>query len=321
MVMPLVLLVTASLIIALFCIETEIKVKGALDRTAAELSLISPAGILLSRQDIDPESDSQVVAAINQMLREISPDANLESVLSDLTLDLVSSAVIGDLLQKRLDYWLAESWSGQPGWAGRLGSRRLFLDWQVSRQQLYLCLSYDLVTPVGTFVRHTLAVVPLWIGQNSRSDEGDEEEIWQLDNFSRGRRFRQLYGANLPDDFPVIASFSAGEAVMIKSIDLTAPTYKSEHEVRRTICRMIDDLSAFMGAQYVRSDQQVSITAESIKSRRLLLIIPENSRQSWLSNLLSEVAGYAEACSVILDVVSHGTSLRWQDIGDARPTG
>lgn len=319
-VMPMTMLLLAGLIMVLLGIEADIKVKGSLDRTASELSLLGPAAGLAESLDlfggtasagsagsISDDDISEYAATLNNIFE----DSTLKELTGDLMLDISTTAVLGNLVQKRLDYWLGEAWSGQPGWFSVLGHRSLYLDWQISKNRLWLCLSYDLFTPFGPVTRHALSVVPLWIGAGQETS-AQEEEIWLLDNFSRGKKFREIYGANLPGDFPVIASFQDGEAIMIKSIDLTAPSYHSLDAAAEEIMAMIDKLAAFQGASVSRQGRLFVISPEQIDSRRLLVIIPSNSPENGLSDQLSDLEAYANACQCIFQVVRHGVSTRYQ---------
>lgn len=341
-ILPVVLLAAGIVVWLLQGIEAEIKLKGALDRTAAELSLISPLCDLLNQnvsaaddqaqdiqpQDIQPQDDQTYLSLwldlsgsslstgeLAAMMKELWPEAELQAFLSDAVFDLASSSLLGSLLQSRLDYWLDEAWSGQTGWLSRLGPRGLYLDWRLDRQQLWLCLSYQLSTPVGSCKRQIDTIVPLWIGstKNSASPDG---QIWLLDNFTRGQQLRQLFGSNLPADFPVIARFFQGEATAIKSMDLTAPSYRQEAVARQRIMTQISQLAAFRGAVRVSSGQSFCVEEECITSRRLLLIIPENSRQSWLDDLLSDLQQNAAAVGVSLEVARYGNSRRYQQEED-----
>jgi hypothetical protein len=323
LVVPVILLLTGSLIIGLICVESEIKVKGALDRTAAELSLISPVCQLFGKIAFQAaevktgDDETTWTDELNMIVSEILPGQSIGSIVDDALLDLSSTALIGQLMQKRLDYWLAEAWSGQPGWAGQVGSRRLYLDWKIDRQQLWLCLSYELKSPAGIILRQANVVVPLWVGQGNQEQNKLYDQVWQLDNFSRGQLFRQLYGANLPDDFPVIARFANGEAVSIKSMDLTAPTYRQPEAVFEQLQENIAEVAEFAGTKYIRDDRTILISSESIRQRRLLLIIPGNCGQVWLADLLNELVVIARARSVGLQIVRHGVSLRYSQVQSA----
>jgi hypothetical protein len=282
------------------------------------LSLLSPACELLPQAAV-PEAgqasgQDQAVPADSwqAIFQEIMPAGQVQALLSDALLDLSSSALLGRLLQNRLDYWLDEFSAGQSGWLGRITRRSLYLDWRLDRQQLWIYLSFELKTPFGGVQRQTAAVVPLWIGSGGeRSEKAEADQVWLLDNFSRGQQLRRCLGGNLPADFPVIARFLSGEALSIKSMDLTAPSYQEASVVLDRIGRQINDLAAFQGAVHHRAQQTVAIAPAEITSRRLLLVIPDNCRQVWLESVLDEAARQAAAAGVSLEVMRQGSSARY----------
>lgn len=325
LVLPGVLLLLWFFLGLLLADTAEIKLKGALDRTAAEISMISPLARILentpktSGQPDDGQSAS--TADLEQLVGELFPGFSLEKLGADLLLDASSTAMLGQLVQQRLNYWLAESEAGQPGWPGRqaalwsacLVSRHLYLDWQIDRQQLWLCLSYKLQTPLGRLTRETRCAVPLWIGRDRQTESAGQadDSVWLLDNFSRGQLLRQEMGGDLPYDFPVIASFDDGEAVSIKSMDLTAPGYQQESAANKQVMEHLDDLAAFAGAQYGKNGQNIAIDEEQIVRRRLILVIPANSGEEWLAGGPGLLQSYAAARNLTLEVVTRGNSSRY----------
>ena len=324
LVLPFILLLACLAAWLLQAIGAEIKLKGALDRTAAELSLLSPICELLNQAGADWQAkmaaagtDTATSAALDckSLLEDIWPEERRNDFLADAALDLASSTLLGSLLQSRLDYWLNETCAGQPAWLVRLGQRQLYLDWRLDRQQLWLCLAYDLATPAGISRRRIDVVVPLWIGRGEpAADAGDQ--IWLMDNFSRGKSLRQLFGANLPADFPVLARFDNGDATAIKSMDLTAPTYQNPDEIRFLIGRQISQLAVFPGAVRKRGDQVWRVAESDIQTRRLLLVIPQNCRQSWLPDLWRELTQLAATRDVSLDIRAYGSSARYTPAED-----
>jgi hypothetical protein len=296
-------------------VTAEIKLRGALDRTAAELSLLSPLCSLLEDQSVQ-ESD------LDQLLAGMLPGLSLTALARDLALDSTSTLAMGQAIQQRLAYWLDEAEAGQPGPPGSLGSAwrrqltvgRLFLDWQLERQQLWLCLTYSLRTPLGPAARSVQCVVPLWIGRGERAaTKQNYDDIWLLDSFTRGQTFRTAMGGDLPYDFPVIAHMDGGTAVSIKSLDLTAPTYSQASAFSGQVVDYIERLAGFSGADYNKGGQQISISADAIQSRRLVLVVPENGAQDYLTASLAELASLATSRGVVLDVVRAGTSTRYAE--------
>ncbi len=136
--------------------------------------------------------------------------------------------------------------------------------------------------------------VPYWGGLSldSLSFESSEREeessgIWEEDSFTRGRYFRENSGANLPSNYPTIARFENGTAYSIKSIDLTAPSYQSAYNLSRRISSYARQLRDFKGTNSWGRDN-ITIHENEIRTRVLLLIIPENSSMEAKSILQEE---------------------------------
>ncbi len=114
--------------------------------------------------------------------------------------------------------------------------------------------------------------------------------VWDYHNFTRGKILRDIFGGNLPYDYPVIASFQNGEALMIKSIDVTKQTYQTPANLAKEVTGMLDDLVAFQGtAGMSHVDASLQIQASEIKSKKLLLIFPTNPMTVEQSTALTEV--------------------------------
>jgi hypothetical protein len=327
--MPVILLLTAQMISLIWLARLEIRLQGALDRTAAELSLLSPLCRYLESAPTEnpadrtarqmsagdqPQSDrSRGTSPILAALRSFWPDLDLQPLLEDAMLDLASSELLGRFIQYRFSFWLQDAGLEREDRDSAVLNRRLYLDWQLDRRILWLCVSYQVRTPLSLARCQTTAAVPLWIGAPAQQTGNNAGQIWQMDNFSRGLALRERFGGNLPYDFPVIAAWSGGEALMIKSADLTAPTYQDEEAVQELVQEQITRLAGFSGADYRRDGKRRLVTPQMITSRRLLLIIPDNCSQPWLDGLLTDLRARAADHSVVLEVVRFGRSDRFQD--------
>lgn len=326
--LPLILLLVAQMISLVLTARLEIQLQGALDRTAAELSLLSPlCRYLEDMQRKDPASElveqlpGDNTALLDQTggsttimatLQNLWPGLSLEPILRDALLDLASSELLGGFIQYRFTYWLQNCGLVHADNRTRILARRLYLDWQMDRRILWLCVAYQVRTPLGPAKCQAKAAVPIWIGAGTLLTGSSADTIWLMDNLSRGQLLRERFGGNLPYDFPVIASYQDGEALMIKSADLTAPTYQDEDSVRALLEEQVERLAGFAGADYRRANDQMSLTAQMITSRRLLLIIPENCSQDWLDDLLAQLRDWAAGQEVILDTIRYGNSQRYQ---------
>ena len=335
LVLPVILLLLLSFLGLQSAITAEIKLKGALDRTAAELALLSPmaqaVGPILADNDAsngtghDGESVSgtPLIDDLEHVVGEIIPGFSLEDLARDFLLDTASTAVLGQILQQRIEYWLQETAAGQSTdsghaasqWEKHLVDRRIYLDWRIAQRQLWLCLSYRLSTPLGWTDRQIRSIVPLWFGDLDAMMAGDSEladgSVWLLDNFSRGQIIRREMGGDLPYDFPVIARFAGGEAIMVKSLDLTAPGYQQMGTLLDQVGSYLDALAGFTGATYERLDKVIVVEPDEVASRRLILVVPANASQSWLGDAWSELNRLALSQGVILQIVTHGDSTRY----------
>lgn len=141
-------------------------------------------------------------------------------------------------------------------------------------------------------------VAPHISTETTQKDENSTQSIWEKDNFYRGKVIRQMYGANLPENFPVIAIFGNGMATMIKSINHTAETYSDFRVFERTIKRMIDEMYSFEGASFAGID----IKKNTILQKRIILVCPENEFTELQTKTIENLMRYATSKLIVLDL-------------------
>ena len=141
-------------------------------------------------------------------------------------------------------------------------------------------------------------VMPHISVKDDANDNSSTASIWKKDNFTRGKVIRKMFGGNLPDTFPVIASFENGMASMIKSINHTASTYQSSSVFEKAIKRMIDELATFQGG----AAGNISINSKDIISKRLVLVMPENKLSITQQKSLENLMRYATTKLIVLDL-------------------
>lgn len=161
------------------------------------------------------------------------------------------------------------------------------------------CNAYELF-PVGTTLRFRG-----WVRGDSPLSSLLQAgvSVWSFDNFTRGKMIRDIFGGDLPYDYPVIASFKDGVARMIKSMDTTKPTYQDSEKIKQEVQAMIEKLKDFQGVSG-------EIEPEAIKTKKLLLVIPENTapeqanalfevtrNQSVVHHVQVEVQFYQKSCN------------------------
>lgn len=317
---PLIIALAWMLIAQIRVEKRRIQIEAALERTAGELSLISSLGALLSDLPADSADSLTFPQPIRELVGEWFAGQSIRGLFARIGFDLGSTALAGPVILDRVRFWQREllvAGGGDSAFVERcLDEARLHLTWRPECRQLWLNLQVPLRTLAGTRVLRLHRVVPLWGFPDppdiSEPAQQETDDIWSLDNFTRGRQFRSRYGANLPDDYPVIASYQDGSATSMKSVDYTAPTYRDPSQFTRRIQSEIKELAGFDGARYDKGGRQIDIQPERITSRRLVLILPENDEPGWLDSAISDAVRGAADAGVRLEVVRSGISARYQ---------
>lgn len=161
-----------------------------------------------------------------------------------------------------------------------------------------------------------LVPIPLWdrgdgtptrlSGSREDADPQGSDCIWELGNLERGRLIRQRFGGDLPLGFPVLSGFSEGEALVIHSMDLTRPTWSIPDRIDRELVRRIRSLAGFQGMEEPWGREGIRIRPEDIRSRRFLLVIPENDLPQAVTIVLERVRDEARALGVTFRTLPYG---------------
>ncbi|NLC85170.1 MAG: hypothetical protein GX749_08860 [Ruminococcaceae bacterium] len=326
---PPLLLTLLFLISMCLSVQAEMRFKTALDRTAAEISLLPPiifslideSNIKIPIADIlnnsilaadpgadntEPDPGSVIAKQLRSGILEVIQPDKLETLLNDAVLDLASSALLADIVEARINYW-----HQRLGIDNKLSLPQVWLDWNLKADQLFLEADYEIRTLLGKANRRAVAFIPIWRpadieSGSSDKNNGDESSIWQLDNFSRGQKLRQQFGGNLPASYPVIARFEQGEALAIKSMDLTKPTYAQPQAVELAVNEQFARLAAFAGTPKPFGSSEIWIKPGDITARRLLLIIPADAELSMYTNTFAGLSRKAESLGLNFELVAYG---------------
>jgi hypothetical protein len=188
----------------------------------------------------------------------------------------------------------------------------------------------NIPVPIKILPRFTViqkATVRGWLGGDDEyaryRDEENDEDIWSLDNFTRGRKIRELFGANLPFTFPVIARYDndSGTITMIKSMDLTLAYYQDPAVVSKKIRIYIDELKAYKGQETPWGRDKIVIKNSNIAKRQLTLVIPGNSIVSVVMKEIEQCRFYAANNGVDLNVVKYGKKQIFGEETEDEETG
>lgn len=155
------------------------------------------------------------------------------------------------------------------------------------------------------------AKVKAWMGGDESAGvlSNTADDLWSLGNFQRGRKIQRIFGANLPLNFPVIAKFENGKAVMIKSMDLTAESYQQGNNAQEALIGFVYELAGYKGQEKPWGSSGKVIPGKEIKEKELFLVIPENKLSAATEKLLLDMKGIAQSCGISLVVKRYGIKM------------
>lgn len=133
-----------------------------------------------------------------------------------------------------------------------------------------------------------------------------EDDIWSLDNFTRGKLIQAAFHANLPDNFPGLSSYEDGAATLIRSLDTTSASYQAPGGIGRKIDGYVEDIANYSGQDKPWGNEGVVILPDDIIFRRLVLVIPRNDVSTAVSAEIDRCIRDALARGVIVQVEKFG---------------
>jgi hypothetical protein len=296
---PLILMVIFIFISAIHMEQDAIILSHALDQTAHEVALLMPLTDL-AEQYIDPK----------EWIEKVIPDKTLADIAYEGLSDVAATVLGSPFLLARLDTWARATAVSQQRMPPQ-GKRKMAVDIDHKRQAIWLCLSYENDSIFSDDWRQIRSRVPLWNAhlfekKGSEDDEEDQDTIWSMPNFDRGLEIRRIFGGNLPATYPVLAGWNGHEALAIKSMDWTAPSWSTASAVKSRVNQFVNNLAACEGS----GDGGPS--PGEIQSKRLVLVIPDNE-VAWKSEgLLASWKAEALLKGVTLDIREYGTSHAYE---------
>lgn len=224
--------------------------------------------------------------------------------------DVLTTALFGRYVRDRILVEYGKLSDGSPIAKELMGDMSVYLDYCGDANCVLVKVFYKL--KMGTFQssRQYISTISIYaenitLGAPSE-DKKPDDDIWEKDNFSRGTAFREMYGGNLPFNYPVISGFSDGKATMIKSIDTTSPYYGDIAVLNKVLKGYIDDLAGFDGAKW----GETVISPGDIHSKELIVVIPENGDAS-CKMAIEEMRSYAQEKGIVLRIETYGVSNKY----------
>lgn len=117
----------------------------------------------------------------------------------------------------------------------------------------------------------------------------EELSIWDLPNKQRGIKIEELYGGNLPYDFPVIDTYDSASktGTSIKSINLNSNSYQDKINLKRLLKQYVDDIKNQGTINYKQKNYY-------LVGKKLILVIPKGSINDVNSTVLEQIKSYAK---------------------------
>ncbi len=312
-----VILLLCAMISSITVVNAEIYMQRATENVVAELNATIPffsngfssIDDLLTISDEEESVDAER-SSLNQVM-------NAFGNASGEAKNIVSSATLGryvrDRIQIEYDKLISNGWVYQH----LVSNLSVYVDLNADERSIYLHVFYDIGVGDYSLQREYCTSIAMYSeikidDSASEQNQLESDDVWEKDNFERGIIIREKYGGNLPHNYPVICSFDDGHALSVKSIDTTSPQYQVDQSLEKKIKSYIRDLSLFETSQY----GDYSINQGEIKSKTLIIVIPENGYDS-CENVLHRLEGYANERNVEMRVEKYGNSHRFTDSTDA----
>ena len=305
------------------CIRTETLLLQAVDQVTSEIAAAAPligVGTDLVQEIIQKKTDEASESKKQETSQEIKALAKgageVGAILEALDVDagdLLGTLLFGETVRDRIvSYYNLYDKGNTIGRMDLISDLSIYLDINNEEKVIYIRGYYKRNSLFGVQERQVKSAAALFspiqisITQTERNEE-DKNGVWELDNFQRGKILRKEHGGNLPANYPVIASWNNGTATAIKSMDLTAPGYQKEGNVRKTIDGYLKDLSDFNGTKKPWGKDQINITQGMIKNKKIIFIIPGNYSES----------AYQELISCEKDARHAGIEISWTIYGES----
>lgn len=125
----------------------------------------------------------------------------------------------------------------------------------------------------------------------------EETSIWELPNKQRGMKIEELYGGNLPYDFPYIDTYDAATrtGTSIKSINLNSKTYQDPVKLKRTLKQYVEDIKGCGIISYKQENY-------TLAAKRLIIVIPKGSVNSSNGAVLEQIKAYAASNAIDITI-------------------
>lgn len=185
-----------------------------------------------------------------------------------------------------------------------------YIEGSLTDDDVALTSIYWIHTPFGDIKKQFTIPLRLWDhGDNSgKVNQNEEQSVWTYDNFKRGQILRRRFGGNLPMGYPVLSGFSNGSAMIINSMDLTAPSWSSPDDVYDRMEHTLAEMQSFQGTSEPWGEQNIDISSLKIKMRFVKFIIPENSKFEKYDSVFKKIIASGSSRSIQIEIIPYQKS-------------
>lgn len=303
LILPISILVILFFAKLLSAFQLEMNLRAAMDASAREASLA------LATASLWEELPQTAVHYLSD-----SYELDLPSALDEWILELTASEIAAPFVMNRISDFHEKDYRYPSLAADLISEPALRLQRSQSDTVVWMDLFYNIQFMGLTVARQIRQPIVLWHALPSIEEEyvGIPEDVWSMDNFSRGEFFQEYYGANLPQKYPVFSIYENGHATSIMSVDITAPTYESLKNLSSVIRSELDAIASYDDPGAIWRRNPASFMGSDIRSRSLILVFPTNERNE-AYRVVEELRPYAQSLGVNLKLKRAGFSERYSD--------
>lgn len=133
------------------------------------------------------------------------------------------------------------------------------------------------------------STVRAWLNGGDGVTTLNETNIWDLPNKERGMKIEEIYGGNLPYDFPVIDIYDKSSKIgtSIKSINLNSKSYQDKANLTKLLKQYVEDINTHSTISYKNEKYH-------LEGKELIFVIPKGSINDTSSTVLEQIKSYAK---------------------------
>ena len=244
---PVFLLLAAFMLTAISCARADIFFSQAVDQITQELAVAVPvagAGIDIAGEALTFINNASINSdkSAQANLSETKAGEILTGMLGGVGAalealgieggDVFGTLLFGEGIRNRIVETFYTYNFSETMLHSRIENVSVSVKYDTDNSVIWLYVYYEWNTLFGNSDKTIISAVPIFgdleLSLPETTDEtATADKVWMLSNFERGYSLRNTFAGNLPPSYPVIAKWDNNTATSIKSIDLTAPGYRS----------------------------------------------------------------------------------------------